>query len=165
MSKIQVRKPFSLDAKPMASLLNEIIAIGGTTALTRPMTGQDMLERMSVDADQSVWHVALDRTEAVVGFQWVNPKSTLPAEACDIATFVQVGQIGLGIGSALFDATKKAAKDLGYRWINANIRDDNEGGLIYYQSRGFVDYDLQEGVTLSDGSIVTKKLKRYDLYG
>jgi ribosomal protein S18 acetylase RimI-like enzyme len=87
----------------------------------------------------------------------------LPPEAAEIATFVQVGQTGLGIGSKLFTATAAAAKSIGYKWINANIRADNEGGLMYYQSRGFVDYRKIEGYRLDSGDVVDKILKRYDL--
>lgn len=160
---INVRKAISLDAGSMATLLNEIIKQGGTTALTTPVTGKDMIERMQSSPDRSAWHVALDDAEKVVGFQWIAPATYLPEDAAEIATFVQIGKTGLGIGSSLFEATKKAAKDLGYGWINANIRADNEGGLIYYQSRGFADYGRIEGYELSDGQLVDKVLKRYDL--
>lgn len=160
---IHVRRAISLDAPSMARLLNEIIAEGGTTALTRQITGGDINDRMADSVDRSAWHVALDRKEEVVGFQWIAPSPDLPPEAIDIATFVQMGQTGLGIGSKLFEATKSAARDMGYRWINANIRADNEGGLIYYQSRGFGDYGRIEGYQLESGQIVDKVLKRYDL--
>jgi len=100
----------------------------------------------------------------VVGFQWIEPQGYLPVEAAEIASFVMLGKSGLGIGSALFEATKTVARQLGYRWINANIRADNEGGLIYYQSRGFRDYDLWESYKLESGEVVDKRLKRYDLY-
>ncbi|MEM7520819.1 MAG: GNAT family N-acetyltransferase [Pseudomonadota bacterium] len=160
---ITVRTPTPLDHGDMARLLNEIIAEGGTTALTRPVTAEDLAEWMAFAPDKSAWHVALDAQEKVVGFQWIEPKAELPAEAIDIATFVQIGQTGLGIGSKLFEATKTAARALGCKWINANIRADNEGGLIYYQSRGFQDYGRLEGYELADGEIVDKRLKRYDL--
>lgn len=160
---ITVRKPFTLDTNDMARLLNEIISEGGTTAMTRPVTGADLAERMAANPEKSAWHVAVDSAEKVVGFQWVTVADYLPPEAAEIATFVQIGQTGLGIGSKLFDATRKAAKALGYTWINANIRADNEGGLIYYQSRGFVDYGMIEGYELADGQKVDKKLKRFDL--
>ncbi len=160
---INIRRPISLDTDSMANLLNKIIQEGGTTALTRPVTGKDINEWMQFAPERSAWHVAVNAQEQIVGFQWVEPKESLPAEAVDIATFVEVGQTGLGIGSALFDATKKAAKSIGYSWINANIRADNEGGLIYYQSRGFQDYGVIEGYELADGQIVDKKLKRYEL--
>lgn len=160
---INVRRAMTLDTASMAQLLNEIIDVGGTTALVRPVTGQDIAEWMAVDPNRSAWHVALNAGEQVVGFQWITSSARLPPEAAEIATFVQVGQTGLGIGSALFSATAKAAKKLGYVWICANIRADNEGGLTYYQSRGFRDYDVIENYILADGSTVDKRLKRYDI--
>ncbi|MCX7558223.1 GNAT family N-acetyltransferase [Sulfitobacter sp. F26204] len=160
---ISVRPPIALDRSDMARLLNEIIQEGGTTALTRPITGDDLREWMAFAPGRNAWHVAVDDREHVVGFQWIEPDASLPAEAANIATFVQIGQTGLGIGSTLFEATRKAAKELGYVWISANIRSDNEGGLIYYQSRGFVDYALIEGYQMDDGDIVSKRLKRFDL--
>ena len=160
---ITVRPPIALDTADMARLLNEIIAEGGTTALVRPVTARDIADRMASNLQNSAWQVALDADEKVVGFQWIAPNETLPPEAADIATFVQIGQTGLGIGSALFAATRKAAKQLGYTWINANIRADNEGGLIYYQSRGFQDYSMIEDFELADGTRVNKRLKRFDL--
>lgn len=158
---IQVRKAISLDTGSMANLLNTIIAQGGTTALTRPVTGDDIADWMTVL--RSAWHVAVNDGEEVVGFQWIEPADYLPENAAEIATFVQVGQTGLGIGSKLFEATKSAGKELGYVWINANIRADNEGGLIYYQSRGFSDYRRIEGYEMANGQIVDKALKRFDL--
>ena len=160
---IHVRPAMPLDAGSMAKLLNEIIEAGGTTALVRPVTAEDITQWMAFSSDHSAWHVALDEGEAVVGFQWIQPNDGLPAEAAEIATFVQVGQTGLGIGSSLFQATASAAKSLGYVWIRANIRADNEGGLTYYQSRGFRDYAVIEDYELADGTRVNKRLKRYDI--
>ncbi|MEM9869681.1 MAG: GNAT family N-acetyltransferase [Pseudomonadota bacterium] len=161
---INVRPAIALDAASMAHLLNAIIKEGGTTAITSAVTGPDLADWMAANDGQAAWHVAVNSAEEVVGFQWIAPGADyLPKEAAEIATFVQIGQTGLGIGSKLFDATKKAAKSIGYRWINANIRADNEGGLIYYQSRGFVDYGRIEDYQLENGQTVDKILKRYDL--
>ena len=158
-----VRPAIPLDTASMARLLNEIIAAGGTTALTRPVTREDLTEWMAYAPGRTAWHAAVDHAEAVQGFQWIEPHDDLPPEACDIATFVQLGRSGLGIGSALFEATAGAARRLGYDWINATIRADNDGGLIYYQSRGFRDYGRLEQVRLGDGRIVDKRLMRFDL--
>ncbi|MEX0369580.1 MAG: N-acetyltransferase family protein [Tateyamaria sp.] len=160
---IRVRPAIALDAPSMAALLNDIIEEGGTTAITTKVSGTDLSDWMA-EKGRSAWHVAVNDAEQVVGFQWIATGGDyLPPEAAEIATFVQVGQTGLGIGSKLFDATRSAAKDLGYAWINANIRADNEGGLIYYQSRGFQDYGRIEGYEMANGQIVDKILKRYDL--
>lgn len=160
---IKVRTPISLDTADMADLLNEIIAAGGTTAQTRAVEPGDIKAWMAYAPGQTAWHVAVDNAETVVGFQWIEPHKDLPPDAADISTFVRLGRSGLGIGSALFTATAKAARALGYRWINANIRADNEGGLIYYQSRGFEDYGTIEGYRMENGQIVDKRLKRFTL--
>ena len=160
---ITTRRAIVLDAPDMARLLNEIIEQGSTTALTRPVTGRDITDWMSSDPERSAWSVAVDDHESIVGFQWIAPHAKLPPESCDIASFVQIGRTGLGIGSALFSATAKAAKDAGYVWINATIRADNPGGLTYYQSRGFRDWQFDEDVALDNGSVVSKISKRYDL--
>lgn len=159
---IEVRRASMLDASPLAELLNEITAAGGTTARTQPVTGADIADWMIHAPDHAAWHVALEGG-AHRGFQCIEPHGGLPPEACDIATFVQMGRTGLGIGSALFTATAGAARALGYVWINANIRADNEGGLIYYQSRGFRDYGRIENHRLASGLVVDKVLMRYDV--
>ncbi len=158
-----VRPPLDLDSGAIARLITAIVETGGTTALTRPVTAEDIAEWRAFAPDRSAWRVALDDTEAVQGVEWIEPRSDLPPEACDIATFVATGRQGLGIGSALFSALSDAAHRLGYRWINAAIRADNEGGLIFYQSRGFRPYGQIEDVTLQDGMHVDKVLMRYDL--
>lgn len=161
---INVRPAITLDAASMSRLLTAIIAQGGTTALANPVSSADLADWMQANNGQTAWHVAVNQTEEVVGFQWIAPDPChLPPEAADIATFVQIGQTGLGIGSKLFGATRKAAKAIGYKWINANIRADNEGGLIYYQSRGFQDYGRINGHKMSNDQIVDKVLKRFDL--
>ena len=160
---LHIRRAGALDCGAMCDLLNEIISIGGTTALTSPLSRDDLQNWMAQNATRSAWHLAEDSTGEVLGFQWIAPHPDLPAEACDIATFVRIGRTGLGTGSALFEATKSAAHALGYDWINASIRADNAGGLAYYQSRGFEPYHRLTGITLSNGQAVDKILKRYDL--
>ncbi|WP_300438246.1 GNAT family N-acetyltransferase [uncultured Mameliella sp.] len=160
---ISVRRAGPLDARPLADLLNEIIAAGGTTALTRPISTEDMRDWMTLCPDRAAWHLAEDDAGEVLGFQWIEPGDDLPDEAAQIATFARRGRTGLGIGSALFRETENAARALGYRWISANIRADNTGGLAYYQSQGFEDYGTKAGVRLDDGLTVDKALKRYDL--
>ncbi|MEJ6390195.1 GNAT family N-acetyltransferase [Gymnodinialimonas ulvae] len=148
----------------MTAILNDIIAIGGTTAYTDAVSEGYIRDRISDAPETSAWHVAETEAGEIVGFQWVaRGADYLPMDAAEIATFAKAGQQGLGIGSKLFEATRHAAKALGYRWINANIRADNASGLTYYQSRGFEDYGKIEGLRLADGTVVDKILKRFDL--
>ena len=75
---INVRPAIRLDAGSMAKLLNEIIELGGTTALVRPVTGGDLADWMAVTPDRAAWHVELDGGERVVGFQWISPHENSP---------------------------------------------------------------------------------------
>ncbi|MGR3637799.1 MAG: GNAT family N-acetyltransferase [Shimia sp.] len=163
MTKITVRHGGEADLRQTLDLLNEIIEIGGTTAITKPLSREDLGDWLMADQDKANWIIAEDETGALLGFQYICPWQDLPPEACEIATFVRSGRTGLGVGSKLFDATKQAARDMGYAWINAEIRSDNNGGLAFYQSRGFEDYKRKDSVTLDDGTVVSKSFKRYDL--
>ena len=93
----------------------------------------------------------------------IEPHDALPPDTCDIATFTQLEKTRIGIGSALFERSKTAARALGYAWINATIRADNPGGLAYYQSRGFEDYRIERDISLEDGTIIDKISKSYRL--
>ncbi|MCR9127375.1 MAG: GNAT family N-acetyltransferase [Rhodobacteraceae bacterium] len=160
---IRIRRALPTDTREMAELLNAIIATGGTTAFTSRIAASDLADWMAADTRRSAWHVATDSEDTVQGFQWIGPHRDLPPEAADIATFVREGQTRLGIGSALFQATESAARRLGYAWLNATIRADNAGGLIYYQSRGFRPWHRDKDVVLGNGLRVDKISKRYDL--
>ncbi|MEM6713282.1 MAG: GNAT family N-acetyltransferase [Pseudomonadota bacterium] len=160
---IHVRSAGPMDAGPMVELLNEIIAAGGTTSMTDPLTRNDLMEWMHHHVGRNAWVLAEGSDGEVLGFQWIEPKESLPPEACDIATFARIGRTRLGTGSALFEATRAAAKMLGYHWINATIRADNAGGLAYYQSRGFETYKTMRDVILRDGLRIDRISKRFNL--
>jgi len=159
MTSIIIRPGTREDLDGAAELLNAIIEAGGTTALTKVMTPEELGAWMAVNPEKSAWHVAAENN-IILGFQWIGP---LDRGAADIATFVKIGETGKGIGSKLFEMTRKIAKELGYLWIHAEIRADNTGGLKYYESRGFQDYGRFKDYRLENGQIVDKILKRYDL--
>ena len=160
-SPLHIRPAGALDCRALAALLNEIIAIGGTTAKVEPVTTDELADKMKIE--NAAWHLAEDDDGKLLGFQYIQPHPDIPADSTDIATFTRVGQTGLGIGSALFAATSKTAKELGYNTIDAVIRADNEGGLAYYQSRGFETIKLLKGEKLSNGKTVDKVWKRCNL--
>lgn len=160
---ILIRRATRDDAGEISSLLNEIITAGGSTALETPTTAEDIAAWMANDPDQSAWHVARDSDGTLQGFQWIERNPALPPDALDIATFARVGGTRRGVGTALFNATKEAARALGASWINAAIRSDNPSGLAYYTRMGFVDYKSDPTVALSDGTVTGKTFKRLDL--
>ena len=163
MRVIYVRPAGLADVRMMVELLNAIIAQGGTTAITRPVLPTELQSKIRLYNGKNAWFLAEDENGELLGFQYIEPNEQLPSDAADIATFVKIGVTGLGIGSKLFESTSKAAKTLGYRWINATIREDNLNGLAYYQSRGFEAYARQDAFKLQDGTIVNRIKKRFNL--
>lgn len=101
--------------------------------------------------------------EVRLGFQGVSVDDRLPAGWVDIGTFTQQGSAMRGVGTALFVATRARAADLGFTAINATIRADNVPGLAYYAKMGFRDYKLDRAVPLTDGRLVDRISRRFDL--
>lgn len=153
------------DAGALTDLLNEIIAIGGSTAYEDPFTPEKMRSGY-IGADNTVACTVAEREGQIAGFQTlfrVTDGKDLPAGWGYIATFVRVGVTGGGIGRTLFGETLKAAEAAGIPTIDATIRADNSSGLGYYGRMGFTDYDRLPAVPLKDGTPVDRIRKRYDL--
>lgn len=118
-----------------------------------PVTVAQLAEWMDGDSAYAAWHLIEDEAGTVLGFQHVGRSATLPAGACDIATFHAATPLPPGAAAALFDATATAARLLRYTWISASVAAGNEPARIYYQNRGFRPY----------GETADRLLLRYDL--
>ena len=150
------------DAAEMAALLNEIIAIGGTTAYEDPFEPADLYASLVAAETILCCHVALSEGR-VVGFQALETEEGSGVVTGYIATFArQTGGVP-GVGRALFPITVAAAREAGLTEIIATIRADNKPGLGYYSRIGFVDHEVHKGVPLKDGTPVDRISKRYAL--
>ncbi|HYD72374.1 MAG TPA: GNAT family N-acetyltransferase [Candidatus Binatia bacterium] len=153
------------DAEAMAALINEIIAIGGTTAIETPFT-RDSMNREFVSGPHVISCIVAEESGDLLGFQILlgsTEEEPMPDGWGSIGTYARVGRTGGGVGSVLFAETLKAARSSGLHAIDATIRADNTGGLTFYSRMGFVDYDRRVGVPLKDGTLVDRVRKRYDL--
>jgi ribosomal protein S18 acetylase RimI-like enzyme len=161
-SEITVRPFVDPDSMPLASLLNEIIARGGTTAMQEPMTPGQLADLLLSGPDVICCFVAEHPTsKTLLGFQSLIRSEDLDADIGDIATFTRVGMTHRGVGSRLFAATRVAARKKDLRELNATIRCDNFGGLTFYERIGFIDRDILRQIPLRDGSPVDRIIKRY----
>lgn len=147
MSFVVVRAADRGDADAMAALINEIIAIGGTTAHRDPFDAARIVDVFIAPKRAIACVVAVDGAGGIVGFQaleWSDPDwpgaHRLPPDWAAIASFVAPSVHGRGVGRALFAETRFAAKAAGVAFINATIRRENVGGLAFYDKLGFVDY-------------------------
>jgi L-amino acid N-acyltransferase YncA len=162
---LTTRPATAKDATAMAALLNEIIAIGGTTAYEEPFSSESM-DHHYVSARNLIACTVAEKDRDLLGFQglfWPTEEDPLPVGWAFIATFARVGRTGGGVGRALFAETVKAAHSAGVRTIDATIRADNTGGLAFYGRMGFTDYDCLAGVPLKNGTLVDRIRKRFDL--
>ena len=164
MTRLLVRDATSADAPELAGLLNAIIARGGTTALERPFT-PEQLDATYLTGPKVLSCVVAADGEAgrLEGFQTLTKEPYVPDDWGDIGTFTRIDGIQRGVGSALFAATRDRARSLGLAAINAKIRADNSGGLTFYDKLGFEDYRVDRAIPLSDGTPVDRLHKRYIL--
>ena len=158
---ISIRPARADDVPELVSLLNQIIEHGGTTAYQKKLSEADFASKFFDEESMLGFHVACLDDGRRLGFQHLQKLEKLPANWGDIATFALIDSPVRGIGTALFEATKAKAGELGLTAINATIRADNAPGLGYYSKMGFVDYAVAEAVPLSDGTPVDRISKKY----
>jgi L-amino acid N-acyltransferase YncA len=160
---LTIRPAIDADIEGMRTLLNEIIRVGGTTAITNELSPDEMREWfISGEAVVSCF-VAVDSDGAIVGFQSLSKYDSLPTGWVDVATFASRSRHKSGVGSALFARTFEAASKLGFSAINATIRVVNEGGLAYYSRMGFATYLVEEGDPQAQGRVSNRVHKRFEL--
>ena len=163
---MKIRAATPADAQQMVTLLNDIIAIGGSTAYQTPFDENRMIAH-GIDRPKLIVCNIAESDGNVLGFQllrWANDaEDKMPDGWSVIASFVASHAAGQGVGQHLFSATLTAAEAVGVQVIDATIRADNVAGLRYYSGLGFVDYDRLLDVPLRDGTPVDRVRKRFDL--
>ena len=164
MEDIEVRPVRETDASELATLLNEIISRGGTTAMEERFAPDALARALLIGPDVICCFVAIRRaTCRSMVFQSLERSHGLPDDIGDIGTFVRVGLTQRGVGSMLFTATRTEAQRNKLQAINATIRADNVGGNAFYDRMGFVYHRVQRAVPLKDGTPVDRISKLYFL--
>lgn len=153
-----VRPATLADAPAMAALLNQIIAIGGTTAHqeAKPV---DAVAEDYVTGPDVLAAVVAEEEGRILGWQSVG----LWQGEAHIGTFVQPGLQAKGAGRAMFDLTCATLRQRGVAAIIASIRADNVPGLAYYGRLGFQDFAHEPDFALKDGRVVGRVHRRFDL--
>jgi len=163
MKPLTICPAVDTDTEGMRTLLNEIIRVGGTTAITSELSPDEMREWFISGEAVVSCLVEVDSDGAIVGFQSLTTYGSLPAGWVDIATFASRARHKSGVGSALFAHTREAALELGFAAINATIRVENAGGLAYYSRMGFETYLVEEGDPQAQGRVFNRVHKQFTL--
>lgn len=146
------------DAEAMAALLNDIIAIGGTTAHQHPKS-VEAVRVDYIDGPEVQTSVVAEDGGQIIGWQSIS----LYQGESHIGTFVQPGIQARGVGAALFALTREQAQAAGITRIAATIRADNAPGLAYYARIGFRDTGSDPDFALDDGRVVGRIHRHLDL--
>ena len=160
---LTIRPAVNADIEGMGPLLNEIIRVGGTTAITNELSPDEMREWLISGEAVVSCFVAVDPGGAIAGFQSLSTYGSLPAGWVDIATFTSQSRHKSDVGSALFANTREAASKLGFTAINATIRVVNEGGRAYYKSMGFKICLVEEGDPQKHSRVFKRVHKQFTL--
>jgi GNAT superfamily N-acetyltransferase len=142
----------------MTAILNRIIAIGGTTAHEMPKT-EGQVRKDYLDGPDVLSSVVADVRGEAIGWQSVGFWHGDP----HIGSFVDPGVQAKGAGAAMFDLTCQRLRGQGVSYIIASIRADNGPGLAYYARIGFFDVAHDPDFALSDGRVVGRVHRRFDL--
>lgn len=155
---MMIRQATAADAAGMAAVLNAVIAVGGTTANEHPKTEAQVREGYVTGGDV-LSSVVCDEGGEIVGWQSVDMWDGDP----HIGTFVRPGLQARGAGAAMFGLTCQTLRDRGVGYIIAFIRADNVAGLAYYARIGFREIGQDPDYAMSDGRIVGRVHRRFDL--
>lgn len=151
------------DVEAITAILNEIIAIGGTTAYETPRSLDYMAENFVTSPELISSFVAEGAVGAVCGVQVLYRDEDPTRRIGYIASFARQNEPVSGTGRALMEATTAVARDSGIEIIEAKIRADNASGLGFYAHMGFRDHRVDEAVPLKDGTPVDRIVKRLAL--
>jgi L-amino acid N-acyltransferase YncA len=153
---VRIARP--TDAAGMTTLLNAVIAKGGTTAHESPKTAAEVRGDY-IDGRDVLSAVIAEDAGTIIGWQTVGLAGGDP----HIGTFVQPGLQAKGVGAALFALTLQTLRKTKTDYIIAWIRADNVPGLAYYARIGFLDIGGDPDFALKDGTTVGRIHRRFDL--
>ncbi|WP_435257366.1 GNAT family N-acetyltransferase [Thioclava sp. FR2] len=153
-----IRRAEVKDGGQMAALLNRIIAIGGTTAHEVAKSAATV-RRDYIDGPDCITSVVAEEGDTILGWQAIG---WWQGDA-HIGSFVDPETHAKGIGAAMFAMTVDLARQAGLADIHASIRADNVPGLAYYARIGFTDASSDPGFALSDGRVVGRVNRIYQL--
>ncbi|WP_295909814.1 GNAT family N-acetyltransferase [uncultured Xanthomonas sp.] len=145
---MQIRPATLDDAEAMVAVQDAIFAAGLRKAPTDLATVRATYLQ---HPDRLQCVLAEDADGRVLGFQSL--RIARPGNAYDVAegwgiigTHVDPRAARRGVGSALFRATRAAARSAGLAQIDASIAADNALGQAYYEAIGFRTYRTPPGL-------------------
>jgi GNAT superfamily N-acetyltransferase len=144
---MEIRPATPGDAEGMSRVLNEIFEAKGRESPSEP----SFVSARYLDHPARIQcSVAVDEHGRILGFQslkraWVgNPYDVADGWGI-IGTHISPKAARRGVGAALFEMSRQAARTAGIAMIDATIGEKNEAALAYYGAMGFRTYRAADG--------------------
>jgi ribosomal protein S18 acetylase RimI-like enzyme len=154
MIALQIRQASPADAPGIVAVLEAVVAERILTAIERVWTVEQEQRYLESLSPREVFHVAVDVTEGIVGFQTLDLwSSQLPsmAHVGQIGTFLFPRWRGRGIGRQLWKETESFAHKAGYRKLAIQVRASNIVAQRFYLGLGFKECGLLSRQVVVDG--------------
>lgn len=155
MAAFQVRRASPDDAGGIAAVLDTVTRERVYSAVERAWSADEQQRYLASLSPREAFHVAIDETGDVVGYQSLDLYSTiLPsmAHVGALGTFLLPAWRRHGVGQALFDATRQFAALAGYRKFVIQVRASNLAAQAFYRQLGFVECGRLRAQVIVDGS-------------
>ena len=119
----------------------------------RAPTTAEMAERMRAALTRTPWLVA-DQDGAVIGYAYAGPHHQRPGYrwSVNISVYVAPGQVGRGIGRALYDELLALLRRQGFVNVYAGITLPNPASVALHEAIGMRRIGVYEAVGYKHGS-------------
>ncbi|MFN7920120.1 MAG: GNAT family N-acetyltransferase [Bryobacteraceae bacterium] len=135
-----IRKALPSDAAGIVAVLETVISERVYSAIDAVWTVEQEARYLESLSDREAFHVAVDDSGLVIGFQSLDRWSTLlpsMSHVAQVGTFLLPGWRGRGVGRSLWDATEAFARNAEYRKLAIQVRASNVGAQDFYRRLGF----------------------------
>lgn len=140
MSALQIRRASPKDAAGIVHVLETVTAERIHSAIDRAWTVEQEARHLESLSSREIFHVAVDATAGIVGFQSLDLWSALlpsMAHVGQVGTFLLPKWRGCGIGRQFWNATESFAKSAGYQKLVVQVRGSNAAAQRFYRALGF----------------------------
>jgi phosphinothricin acetyltransferase len=148
-----VRRGSAADGPAVARVLNGVVAERAFTAMDRPVTPESETAWLSGFGPRSALFVA-EAAGEVVGYQTLEPFCVFLRSMDQVGvagTQVAKPWRGRGVGTALWRATVRFARENAYEKVLIYVRAGNGPALAFYRGLGFRDVGVARRQVKVDG--------------
>jgi len=154
MSALQIRRASPKDAAGIVEVLEAVAAERIHSAIDQVWTVEQEEHYLESLSRREIFHVAVDATAGVVGYQSLDLWSSLlpsMAHVGQVGTFLLPQWRGHGVGRQLWSATESFAREAGYRKLAIQVRASHTVAQKFYRRLGFKECGRLTRQVIIDG--------------